>query len=218
MATVEYDSTAGGSGTRRYRSSLRRMQAAQTRRVVLEAATRLFAERGWVGTGMREVARTAGVSVETVYATFGSKADLLKSALDVAVVGDDAPVPLAARPAYTEIGSGRTTGERIEITARMIALINERLHRLAAALRQGATVDPALAAVVADLERQRRLSIADVAGVILGRHPDPGQVDELWVQAGDQVYALFIEGCGWSRVRYEAWLIDRIEEILDRPG
>ncbi|RIK08739.1 MAG: TetR/AcrR family transcriptional regulator, partial [Acidobacteria bacterium] len=31
MATVEYDSTAGGSGTRRYRSSLRRMQAAQTR-------------------------------------------------------------------------------------------------------------------------------------------------------------------------------------------
>lgn len=218
MSTVEHDSTAGGSGTRRYRSSLRRRQAAQTRAVVLEAATRLFAERGWVGTGMREVARAAGVSVETVYATFGSKADLLKWVLEVAVVGDDAPVPLAARPVYTAIGAGHTTGERIEITARMVALINARLHRLAAALRQGATVDPTLAAVGADLEAQRRRSITDVAGVILGRRPDPGQVDELWVQTGDQVYALFIEGCGWSRVRYEAWLIDRIEEILDRPG
>ena len=54
MATVEPDSAVpGGSGTRRYRSPLRRMQAAQTRAVVLEAATRLFAERGWAGTGVR---------------------------------------------------------------------------------------------------------------------------------------------------------------------
>lgn len=193
------------------------MQAAKTRAVVLEAATRLFAERGWVATGVRDVARAAEVSVETVYATFGSKADLLKSALEVAIVGDDAEVPLADRPVYTAIRTGRTTSDRIESGARMIATINERIYRLAVAIRQGATTDATLAAVAADLEGQRRRSVADVADLIVGRHADPGQVDELWVQAHDQVYALLVDECGWSRVRYESWLIDRIEEILDRP-
>lgn len=218
MATTEYDSAAPGrSGTRRYHSPRRRMQADQTREAVLEAAIRLFAERGWVGTGVRDVARAAAVSVETVYATFGSKAHLLKSALEVAVVGDDAPVPLADRPVYTAIATGRTIRERVEATARMIATINERIYRLAGAIRQGATVDATLAAVRADLEGQRRRGIADIARLITGRDLDPGQLDELWVQSIDQVYALLADECGWSRARYESWLTDRIEEILDRP-
>lgn len=218
MATTEYDSAAPGrSGTRRYHSPRRRMQADQTREAVLEAAIRLFAERGWAGTGVRDVARAAAVSVETVYATFGSKAHLLKSALEVAVVGDDAPVPLADRPVYTAIATGRTIRERVEATARMIATINERIYRLAGAIRQGATVDATLAALRADLEGQRRRGIADIARLITGRDLDPGQLDELWVQSVDQVYALLADECGWSRARYEWWLTDRIEEILDRP-
>jgi AcrR family transcriptional regulator len=193
------------------------MQAAQTRADVLDAASRLFAERGWAGTGMRDVARAAAVSVETVYATFGSKAGLLKSTLEIAVAGDDEQVPMADRPVYTAIGTGRTTGDRIEMSARLIAGINERSCRLARAIRQGATTDDTLAAVVAELEGQRRRSLADVASLIMGTHPDPGQIDELWVQTGDQVYALLVDECRWSRVRYRSWLIDRIEEILERP-
>lgn len=219
MATFGRDSAApSGSESRRYRSPLRRMQAAQTRVAVLEAAARLFAERGWAGTGMRDVAQAATVSVETVYTTFGSKAYLLKAALEVAIVGDDAQVPLADRPVYTAIGAGHTSGDRIEIAARMIASINERIHRLAGAIRQGATVDTTLAAASVDLEGQRRRSAADVANMIMGRQPDPGQVDELCVQTSDQVYALFVQECGWTRVRYESWLIDRIAEILNRPS
>lgn len=218
MATAEYDSVAtGGSGTRRYHSPRRRMQADQTRAAVLEAATRLFAERGWEGTGMRDVARSAAVSVETVYSTFGSKAQLLRSALDVAVVGDDAPVPLADRPVYAAISAGRTIRDRVEATARMAAVVNERTYRLTAAIRHGATVDATLAAVRADLEGQRRRAVADIASLITGRGLDPGQVDELWVQSADQVYALLVDDCGWNRARYQSWLIDRIEEIFDRP-
>ncbi len=71
--------------------------------------------------------------------------------------------------------------------------------------------------MAADLEGQRRRSVADVANLIMGHHAEPGQVDELWVQTHDQVYALLVDECGWSRVRYESWLIDRIAEIFDRP-
>jgi AcrR family transcriptional regulator len=78
----------------------------QTRLAILAVATRLFAGQGWAGTGMRDVARAAGVSVETVYANFGSKAQLLKQAMAVAVVGDDEPVPLSDRPGFRALAEG----------------------------------------------------------------------------------------------------------------
>ncbi len=89
MATAEYDSVAtGGSGTRRYHSPRRRMQADQTRAAVLEAATGVVRRARLGGHRHEGVARAAAVSVERVYATFGSKAQLLKSALEVAIVGE----------------------------------------------------------------------------------------------------------------------------------
>ncbi len=73
---------------------------------MLEAATELFGQKGWVGTGMRDVARAAGVAVETVYANFGSKPELLLAAIDVAVVGDAQPIPLGERPEFAVLGRG----------------------------------------------------------------------------------------------------------------
>jgi AcrR family transcriptional regulator len=55
---------------------------------------------------MREVARVAQVSVETVYANFGSKGALLREALDVTVVGDDEPVPFSDRPEFRALAEG----------------------------------------------------------------------------------------------------------------
>src|SRR5215207_4504963 len=95
--------TTGQAPPRRraYRSPRRQQQAAETRAAVLAAAVQLFGERGWAATGMREVARAAGVSVETVYAGFGSKSDLLMAALDVAGVSVEQGMSLVAGRAPT---------------------------------------------------------------------------------------------------------------------
>ena len=53
---------------RRYDSSRRRQQAADTRSDVLDAALKLFARDGWTTTTMAAIAREAGVSKETLYA------------------------------------------------------------------------------------------------------------------------------------------------------
>ena len=45
--------------------------ADQTRRESLEAARRLFAERGYVGTSVADIAAEAGVAVQTIYARHG---------------------------------------------------------------------------------------------------------------------------------------------------
>ena len=58
---------------RPYRSPLREAQAAATRTRILDAALDTFLERGYAGTSVAAIARAAGVSPETVYATFGTK-------------------------------------------------------------------------------------------------------------------------------------------------
>src|SRR6201993_5421858 len=81
-----------------YRSQLRTEQAAGTRRLVLDAATRLFVERGYARTSIDAIAEAAGVGRSTVFAAAGGKPWLLKTAHDRAVVGDDEQVPFAERP------------------------------------------------------------------------------------------------------------------------
>jgi len=83
--------------TRTYRSPRRDAQARATRRRVLEAATVLFLAKGFAGTTVRAVAARAGVSVATVELLFGAKPRLLKAAIDVAIAGDDEPVPVLDR-------------------------------------------------------------------------------------------------------------------------
>lgn len=57
--------------------------AGQTRERLLRAAADVFAERGYDGTRVADIAAAAGVSNGALYAHFGSKADLLLAALRV---------------------------------------------------------------------------------------------------------------------------------------
>jgi AcrR family transcriptional regulator len=49
---------------------------------LLDAAAEVFAERGFEGAGVAEIARRAGVTTGAIYSRFTGKADLLASALD----------------------------------------------------------------------------------------------------------------------------------------
>src|SRR4051794_16018488 len=51
----------------------RERQARQTQGEILQAARRLFAERGYTRTTVRDIAQAAGVSAQTVYDSIGSK-------------------------------------------------------------------------------------------------------------------------------------------------
>ena len=137
-------SKAPSKTRRRYESPQRLQHTAQTRAAVLEAATELFGENGWAGTGMRDVARLAGVAVETVYSNFGSKPELLLAAIDVAVVGDSQPIPLDERPEFAGLGRG-SLAARAGAAARLVRQIHERTYGIGKALREAAASDPDLA-------------------------------------------------------------------------
>jgi AcrR family transcriptional regulator len=74
---------------RRYESHVRTAQADDTRRRIARAARDLFLRQGWGETTVRDVARTAGVSVPTVYAIYGNKKGLALALMDAADLAAD---------------------------------------------------------------------------------------------------------------------------------
>lgn len=86
----------GGSAPRRWARGGR----ARTRAVLLAAAAEVFAERGYEGAGVDEIARTAEVSVGSIYSHFGNKQNLFMALMDqfldedLTVAGDSLPAGL----------------------------------------------------------------------------------------------------------------------------
>ena len=115
---------------------------------MLAAATTLFADRGWAATGMRDIATEAGVAVETVYANFASKSDVLLAAIDAGVVGDTRSVPLSHRPEFAALAVG-SLADRVAVAARLLTGINQRTWGLRRALTEAAGGEPQLAAKAA---------------------------------------------------------------------
>lgn len=62
---------------RPYVSPLREQAAARTRALILRRATELFAERGYARVTVADIASAAGVASKTVFASVGSKGDIL---------------------------------------------------------------------------------------------------------------------------------------------
>ena len=198
---------------RTYRSPLRRARAEDTRATVLAAATRLFSERGWAGTGVRDVARAAGVSVETVYAAVGAKAALLEQALDVAIVGDDEPVALVQRPEFAALADGDLTA-RVAAAARLNAAAHTRTAGLLRALREGAGREPALAARLAAARDGNRATLLAGAARVAGRPLGADEGDGLWALLSPEVFELLTASAGWTTERYRRWVADTLVRLL----
>lgn len=208
-----HDDPVSTAGTRRYESPVRDAQAEQTRRRVVAVGTRLLAERGWTGVSMRDVAREAQVSVETIYAQVGTKADLLKTAMDWAIVGDSEPVPMADRPEFRSVGEG-SWRERLAAAGALAAGVNAREARLSVALAQGAVTDPALDVMLRSGWQTRHQTTRAGLTAFLQREPTPREVDETYVVMGPQTYLTLTEERGWTNEEYAAWVADALARLL----
>ena len=192
------------SAKRSYESPRRRASAADTRLAVIAAATRLFTERGWA-TSVRDIAREAGVAVETVYSVVGSKRELLKVAMDVAIVGDDEPISLAERHEFAVLGEGdRST--RLASAAAMMADQYSRVAALHHALEQGAETDEELAGLKRHAHEQQLTTFAEGLTLARGRRPDPELVDGLQAIGSPATYLHLIRMAGWTQEQYQHWL------------
>ena len=213
--TASAPAPGGSPARRRYASPLREKRAEETKAALLRTATELFTTTGWAGTGMRDVAREAGVAVETLYSHYSSKRKLLDAVIDHAVVGDDEPVAVAERPEFLALGRGRRA-DRIDAAASLVAAIHGRTAPFAKLIRQAATTDQELAEIVrATRERQRRDVEAGLE-LVLGRRPTEDERDGAWAILSPEVFLLLVEGSGWSLDRYRSWMAETLARVLPR--
>src|SRR5436305_1070963 len=136
---------------RRYSSPVRAARARRTRAHVIATAGRLFAERGYAGTSMRQIAAAAGVSLETVTQT-GRKADLLLAAFRAGFAGDPDAVNLDA------LAGPAGPADLPAVVARVAEGVRRSLP-IWRAFTTAAAADPAVAAVRAELAVARRTEI-----------------------------------------------------------
>jgi AcrR family transcriptional regulator len=204
--------TSRTDGTRAYNSVRRTQQAAQTRHDVIEAAIALFTTAGWAGATVAAIADRAGVAVETVYKGVGSKRQLLRAAMDAAVVGDADPVPLVERPEFHSLGEG-SWDERVAKGAAMNARIQERSAGVWQAVREAAGSDEEVDAWRLEMEHGRRLDVGRAAAAIFGREPDDQLVTLLWIVYGPDAYLQLVRDQGYDAAAYEAFLIDATNRL-----
>ena len=212
-------------GRRPYSSPVRGERARQTRQRVTEAATTLFLQDGYASTSLAAIANTAGVSVDTVYKTFGSKIGLLKEVLDVTIGGDDLPVPVLERAGPQALRAQTDQRAQVRMLAAGVTDQLERIRPLDDILRGAAAVDREASALRQDIQvRQRRAAMQSVVGWIAARGPlrDDLTVDQaaqvVWTLTSPEVHLLMRDTGGWSQSSYRSWLEQTISDsILGTP-
>lgn len=200
---------------RRYDSPLRARRAAETREALVRAATELFVTSGWAATGMRDVARAAGVAVETLYSHYPSKRALLDAVVDQAAAGDDTPVAVAERPEFRAMGRGRRA-DRISAAAAVVAAINGRTAPFARLIRDAAVGDPEIAGVLRATRERQRADVAAGLALVLGRAPADAERDGVWALVSPEVFLLLVHETGWSVEEYERWMAEMLTRTLSR--
>src|SRR3712207_4517553 len=99
--------------SRRYVSPRREAQAAETRRMIMEAARKLFVEGGYAATTVPSIAEEAGVSVKTVSLGFESKAVLLRSLWEARLGGSEKAVPVLERGWFRDLTAEPEPAEKL---------------------------------------------------------------------------------------------------------
>lgn len=191
--------------------SLRAEQAAVTTRRIVAAARRKFRDTGYAATTLREIAVEAGVAVQTVYAVFGSKANILRT-LRASVVSDS-----AAYLAYAAALTAMDLDPAIESFARSIRLRWEAGHDVVMIDTNAAAADPDIRGEVDTAIAARRTGIARLAQRL-------GEIDhKLDVERAEAlldaltlptIYEQLVVDHGWTPDAYESWLADTLRRDL----
>ena len=205
---------------RTYDSSGRQAQARARRLAVVLAARDLFERTGFRSTTVAAVAERAGVSAESVYKGFGTKAALAKAVFDLAVAGDDEPVPVADRPAMAAVRSEPDVRRKIALFVHGLAERQARSADVQILIRDGRHVDESLRPVWEALDEEGLVGMT-----ALGRHLlDTGQLragidldevrDVLWNYLAIDTYERLVLRRSWPLERYAAWLTAAVTRAL----
>jgi AcrR family transcriptional regulator len=192
----------------RYSSPRRDDGAAATRAAILNAARTLFLERGFATVTVPEIARSARVATQTVYASTGGKSGVLAALLQ----------PLLDDTSAAEVSAGaRATNDPrrvIALTAAGTRHVHETHREILHGLILRAPGEPAAQAAIDDAAAKCLRGLTGVADRLseldgLRAGLDREQlIDKLYFFFGRRAWYDLVTDRGWTFDRAEVWLTE----------
>ena len=200
----------------------------ETRRRLLAAAKAEFAERGYAAATVIRIAERADVSVQTLYSNWGNKRNLLRAVMESSVTGDEdlplvpgePPAVFAGLPDRADAADPRQLLAHLSHQYRLLA---QRAAVGWQTYRDGAAVDPDIAADWRHLNEMRRQAIHAMIGRLPAAALRPGltpaaAADTAWVIASPDTYDQLVRQAGYSYDQLENWVRDTHSAALLAAG
>ena len=202
------------------RHMTRRQEYAQaTRQAILDAARRLFAERGYFATKVDDIAAEARVAPATVYAVTGGKQGLLSELITIWMTD---PIVEAT---LSHIAEASDPGQIINEVASASRQMRERFADVIRVMLTTAPHDQAVAGQLTTATAVYRAAFVPIAerlaqlGALRPGTSVGHAVDVLWFYFGYASYFTLHDDNGWSYQRAEHWLADQARrELLERQN
>ena len=213
-----------GSVNRRrgYDSSRRRQQALETRTAILDSARSRFFTDGYASTTIASIAEDAGVSVDTIYKTFGGKPGLVRVLCQRALAGQG---PLRAEDRSDDIQANESDPQVIiRGFGTLTREVAPRINPILMLVREAAAADPEMAQLQHDIDRQRLARMTHNARNLanaghLRRDITVKHAAEImWTYSSPELYQLLVVSRGWSLKRFCGFIADAMIAALLPPS
>lgn len=193
----------------------------QTRMRMMRAAYELFTDRGYPATTMAAIAERAGVAVQTLHFTFGTKAALLQHAYDYAVLGEGNQIPPEQQPWYADFLAANRLSDALGILVENVGVVLSRTAPLDDFVRS-ASYEPDAARIRSHTEMVRRQAWAGMVEHLAGRFGLARglelrhAVDILMLLMSPTSYQTFVAEYGWSPEQWRSWCVTAVSAQLFR--
>jgi AcrR family transcriptional regulator len=191
---------------------------------VVEAATQLFLEHGYVATTIEAIARAAAVAPATVYQAFGTKQAILARILDVTIAGDADPAALLDRDWVRQAARHQDPRQRLALVVRHTSQVAARTAPVKKVMRDAAAADPAVRQLLLEDDRRRYLTQQALVDLIIGAGSlRPGcdrdqAAATFFALVNSHGYQLLATQLGWSPDDWQRWLAGVLDRELFGPG
>lgn len=209
------------SPKRTYDSSRRQAQADETRRHILEAARKLFIERGYAGATAEAIAAEAGIAAQTIYAIFKNKKRILVSLMNVSpATGVEDHTPMSERANVQAVAQERDQRRQLQMFAEIVASNLDQVAAMFEVMTEAAKIEPDFDRIIQKLNKQRLEHMTSAVQDIAANGPFRENMDEayardtIWTLTSGEVFLLLTRDRGWSKEQYAEWLADMLTRAL----
>lgn len=193
------------SSSRPYQSSLRDERARETRLRIRRSARELFASNGFTETTIAQIADRAGVSQQTIYKAFGTKAAIVAEMLEE-LEESEARMRILERLLVEEDPHAQL---RLFVSMHR-TMFEDGIDIVRAALAARSEPDVAELTRRGDTARRdgtmRLASAWEAKGALRSGLTAPHAAEILWLLSTADQFVTAIEGLGWEPDQYEQWL------------